>query len=163
MINFLWHWSKGWNSIKVPIWHQTARIKDLLHFCKEILLPCSSRIAWRGLKPEKDVDLWSWDVKWIGLSWPLGWLKDYNCHKVPFLRTVCLSISVHPSWGQGEWRLIWASLKEKSWVWGPFQKVCPISGCFFWEYKWTYDAAFVLWPRQRASPQTQSHPHPWPR
>ena len=75
MTNLLWHWSKGWNSIKVPRWHQRTRIKELLHFCKEIISPCSSKIASRGLKPEKDMGLWSWDVKWIALSWPLQVIK----------------------------------------------------------------------------------------
>lgn len=97
MTNLLWQWSKGWNSMKVLRWHQRTRIKDLLHFCKAIISPCSSKITSRGLKPEKDMSLWSWVVKWIALSWSLQVIKGLHHHKEIPLPHSCLPVLVCPS------------------------------------------------------------------
>ena len=164
MTNLLWQGSKGWNSVKVLRWHQRTRIKDLLHFCKAIISPCSSKITSRGLKPEKDMSLWSWVVKWIALSWSLQVIKGLHHHKEIPLPHSCLPVLVCPSkLGSGGVTADCSfSQREKLSLRSVPERV-PYTWLSLLGIQQIYDAAFVLWPRQGVSSQTQSYPFPWPQ
>lgn len=158
MNNFLWHRSKGWTSIKTPRWHQRPGAIDL-HFCKDIILPCSSKIAWRGSdtwERHRSMALELCKMNEIAMAPPTNSRIITTTKSTP---SSGLSVCPCPSkLGRRVGVTYWFGLfpKRKTEFEFPSQSMRCMS-LFLVGNEWVYDGPFVLWPRKGVSPQTESH------